>query len=76
MALERLAHPIPPPDYPSPQPRPEEGRIAEPRLIPARDIKIAYPRPWLATQAELDDYLDKLRAAWLKEIQAGNRVGI
>lgn len=77
MALVRLAHPIaPPPDYPSPQPRPEEGRIAEPKLIPARDIKIAYPRPWLATQAELDGYLDKLRAAWLVEIQAGNRVGI
>ena len=76
MALERLAHPIPPPDYPSPQPRPEEGRVAEPKLIPARDIKVAYPRPWLATQAELDNYLDKLRAAWLKEIQAGNRVGI
>ncbi|MGB8144391.1 MAG: BREX system P-loop protein BrxC, partial [Chromatiaceae bacterium] len=65
MVLERLAHPIaPPPDDPSPQPRPEEGRIAEPKLIPARDIKIGYPRPWLATQAELDDYLDKLRAAW------------
>jgi hypothetical protein len=76
MELERLAHPIPPSDYPSPRPRPEEGRVAEPKLIPARDIKVAYPRPWLATPTELDDYLDKLRAAWLKEIQAGNRVGI
>lgn len=48
----------------------------EPKLVPARTIKVSYMRPWLASEAELDDYLQKQREAWLKEIQAGNRVQI
>lgn len=49
---------------------------AEPKLVPARTIKVSYAKPWLANEAELDDYLQKQREAWLKEIQAGNRVQI
>jgi hypothetical protein len=48
----------------------------EPKLVPARTIKVSYMKPWLASEAELDDYLQKQREAWLKEIQAGNRVQI
>lgn len=48
----------------------------EPKLVPARTIKVAYPKPWLASESELDDYLKQQREAWLKEIQAGNRVQI
>ena len=48
----------------------------EPKLVPARTIRINHPKPWLASEAELDEYLQKLREAWLKEIQAGNRVQI
>ncbi|MPR01183.1 BREX system P-loop protein BrxC [Pseudomonas sp. MAFF 212408] len=48
----------------------------EPRLVPARTIKVAYAKPWLANESELDDYLQKLREAWLKEIQTGNRVQV
>ena len=48
----------------------------EPKLVPARTIKVSYRKPWLASEAELDDYLQKQREAWLKEIQAGNRVQI
>lgn len=50
--------------------------VAEPRLVPARTIKVAYAKPWLASEPELDDYLQQLREAWLKEIQAGNRVQV
>ena len=32
--------------------------------------------PLTVSEAELDDYLNKQREAWLKEIQAGNRVQI
>lgn len=49
---------------------------AEPKLVPARTIKVSYAKPWLANEAELDDYLQKQREAWLREIQAGNRVQI
>lgn len=48
----------------------------EPKLVLARTIKVSYAKPWLASEAELDDYLQKQREAWLKEIQAGNRVQI
>ncbi|MBJ2270116.1 BREX system P-loop protein BrxC [Pseudomonas sp. MF6772] len=92
LKLERLARPQPAPtpvppvspqpaagktdiDYPQP-PSAELSQVAEPRLVPARTIKVGYSKPWLASEAELDDYLQQQREAWLKEIQAGNRVQI
>ena len=63
-------------DCPPPQSA-EPPRVVEPpRLVFARTIKVAYSKPWLASEAELDDYLQQQREAWLKEIQAGNRVQI
>ncbi|MGT2469629.1 BREX system P-loop protein BrxC [Paraburkholderia terrae] len=50
--------------------------VAEPRLVPARTIKVEYAKPWLANESDLDDYLKQQREAWLQEIQAGNRVQI
>lgn len=47
-----------------------------PRVVPARSIRVAFARPWLASEADLDDYLAQQRAAWLQEIQAGNRVQV
>ena len=91
LKLERLARPQPVPDpippfspppagnqdidYPPP-PSTEPPKVAEPRLVPARSITVGYSKPWLASESELDDYLRQLREAWLKEIQAGNRVQI
>ncbi|WP_460112246.1 BREX system P-loop protein BrxC [Pseudomonas sp. H3_D04] len=92
LKLERMARPQPMPAPVSPvQTPPAAGKssidsppapvehppkIAEPRLVPARTIKVGYSKPWLASEAELDDYLQQQREAWLKEIQAGNRVQI
>ncbi len=85
--LEKLTR-LPPPqsDPPESDPPPRDGYatdpvkpdvgVAEPKLIRAGSIKVRYPRPWLAGEAELDDYLQRQREAWLKEIQAGNRVQI
>ncbi|WP_236394636.1 hypothetical protein, partial [Pseudomonas gessardii] len=91
LKLERLARPQPVPDpippvspppagnkgidYPTPQGA-EPPKVAEPRLVSARTIKVGYSKPWLASESELDDYLRQQREAWLKEIQAGNRVQI
>ncbi len=91
LKLERLARPqpvsapippvSPPPagnqdiDYPQP-PSVEPPKVAEPRLVSARTIKVDYSKPWLASETDLDDYLRQQREAWLKEIQAGNRVQI
>ena len=92
LKLERMARPQPmPAPVPPVQAPPAAGKssidspptpvehppkIAEPRLVPARTIKVGYSKPWLASEAELDDYLQQQREAWLKEIQAGNRVQI
>jgi len=92
LKLERMARPQPMPAPVSPvQAPPAAGKSsidsppapvehppknAEPRLVPARTIKVGYSKPWLASEAELDDYLQQQREAWLKEIQAGNRVQI
>ena len=48
----------------------------EPKVVAARTIRVDYAKAWLTSEAELDDYLNKQRDAWLKEIQAGNRVQI
>lgn len=77
--LQQLARP--------PEPKPSAGngntpptstspQIAEPQIVPARTIAVAYSKPWLASESELDDYLQKQREAWLREIQAGNRIQI
>ena len=83
--LEQWARPQPgqPPGVPA---SPGEGapqtsaqpteKVAEARIVPARNIQVGYAKPWLSTEAELDDYLQKQRTAWLKEIQAGHRVQI
>jgi hypothetical protein len=89
LQLEGLAKPkpvAPPPNAPSDTTQPVEGgkpqatapasTAAEPRLVPARTIKVGYAKPWLASESELDEYLKQQREAWLKEIQAGNRVQV
>ncbi|WP_282384498.1 MULTISPECIES: BREX system P-loop protein BrxC [unclassified Pseudomonas] len=88
LTLEQLGRPQPVQPEPSPQPNKELTgggdlppdqpplKVAEPRIVQARQIKVGYTKPWLASEAELDDYLQKQREAWLREIQAGNRVQI
>lgn len=88
--LEQLSRPkLVQPEKPQPTPRPDKGSSGgedvppsepqqddEPRFVSARSIKVGYGKPWLACEAELDDYLQKQREAWLKEIQAGSRIQI
>lgn len=50
--------------------------VPEPKVVPARTIRVSYAKAWLSSEAELDEYLNKQREAWLKEIQAGHRVQI
>lgn len=89
LQLEGLAKPksvTPPPNTPTGTKQPiDDNRrvivastpsVPEPRLVPARTIKVGYAKPWLASESELDEYLKQQREAWLKEIQAGNRVQI
>ncbi|HCA6671907.1 TPA: hypothetical protein MXV24_006354, partial [Pseudomonas aeruginosa] len=90
LKLDQFARPKPAPaEHSSAHPKPENTetlgadtpeqpmlKVAEPRIVQSRHIKVGYPKPWLTSEAELDEYLQKQREAWLKEIQAGNRVQI
>jgi len=62
----------PPPDpgmkeRPAPAPRP-------PSYVNASDIKVAYPRPYLAEEADVDQYVNELRKTLMAEIAAGKKV--
>jgi len=77
--LEQFLLPVIPPTVPQPGNAPAPAVptvVAEPKIVQARAIKVSHDKPWLASERELDDYLKKLREAWLKEIQAGKRVQI
>lgn len=90
LKLDQLARPKPAPsEPPASSSRPDSTQapgtdmpkqpaleVAEPRIVQSRHIKVGYAKPWLTSEAELDEYLQKQREAWLKEIQAGNRVQI
>jgi protein tyrosine phosphatase len=45
-----------------------------PAYINASDIKVAYPHPYLAKEADVDHYLDELRKTLMAEIAAGKKV--
>lgn len=54
-------------DRPAPAPRP-------PSYVNASDIKVAYPRPYLAEEADVDQYVNELRRTLMAEIAAGKKV--
>ncbi|WP_229704463.1 BREX system P-loop protein BrxC [Gemmobacter aquaticus] len=54
-------------DRPAPAPRP-------PSYVNASDIKVAYPRPYLAEEADVDQYVNELRKTLMAEIAAGKKV--
>jgi hypothetical protein len=48
----------------------------EPRMVHRNSVQVAFSRPWLATEADVDEYLAQLRTALMKEIEASTRVQI
>lgn len=61
---------VPQPSAPTPVPP------AAPKIVPARSLKPDYPKAWLATETDIDNYLDALRKALLSEVQQGHKVQI
>jgi hypothetical protein len=54
-------------DRPAPAPTP-------PSFINASQIKVSYPRPYLAEEADVDQYVNELRKTLMAEIAAGKKV--
>lgn len=77
--LAEIARMAPPPVAP---PKPETPGMGErpvqpikpPTYINASQIKVAYPRPYLAEEADVEQYVNELRKTLLAEIAAGKKV--
>jgi hypothetical protein len=48
----------------------------ETTIVHRNAVRVAFARPWLATEADVDEYLASLREALIKEIEASHRVQI
>ena len=87
--LERFLQPVAAP-VPSPTPGagPDGSKTFPPNTLTqpptAREttivhrnaVRVTFARPWLATEADVDEYLASLREALIKEIEASHRVQI
>ena len=53
-------------------------QVSEPGVeyISTRKIRVSFDKAWLANESEVDQYLQKLREALLKEIEEGKRIQI
>ncbi len=75
--LGEIARMTPPP---APPPGPSSGESAPPPAPPppayvnASEIKVAYSRPYLAEEADVDEYVNELRKTLMSEIAAGKKV--
>jgi hypothetical protein len=75
--LGEIAKMTPPP---SPPPGPSSGdgvpppAPTPPAYINASEIKVPYPRPYLAEEADVDQYVNELRKTLMSEIAAGKKV--
>lgn len=54
--------------------RPTPPVTPPPAYVNASDIKVAYPRPYLAEEADVDQYVNELRKTLMAEIAAGKKV--
>ncbi|MEW8441904.1 MAG: BREX system P-loop protein BrxC [Candidatus Thiodiazotropha taylori] len=56
----------------------DEPQVREPEVeyISTRNIRVSFDKAWLVNEAEVDQYLVKLREALLKEIEEGKRIQI
>jgi hypothetical protein len=77
--LAEIARMAPPPPVPSKPETPGMGErpmrpIKPPTYINASQIKVAYPRPYLAEESDVEQYVNELRKTLLAEIAAGKKV--
>jgi len=47
-----------------------------PRFISGTSLKVSFPKPYLADEVDVEDYLNSMREALLAEIRGGNRITV
>jgi len=62
----------------SDSPTDDKPVVADPPVeyVLSRSIRTVFDKAWLADEADVDRYLDKLKEAMMKEIAAGKRIQI
>lgn len=56
--------------------KPNQIRESPADYVHSRNLHVAFDKPWLASEADVDRYLTSLREALMKEIQQGHKVQI
>ena len=81
--LARVTIPPPPPMPPTSPGRgsevgepPSAPQMHDPEYVAATSLRVSYPKPFLADEQDVDDYLGSVRETWIKQIRAGKRISI
>ena len=74
LAARLAAPPVPP--APDPGGDSEPARPPEPHYIPVGRVRVTSGLPYIATEAELDQWLIELRRAIARELSQGNRISL
>ena len=76
--MVEMAAPIPQKESDSTEAGDHGSQVNEPKVeyISTRKIRVSFEKAWLANESEVDQYLQKLREALLKEIEQGKRIQI
>lgn len=72
--IARLAAPEPPASAVPGTPEPPAPAAPAPIYINASDIKVPFPRTYLANEPDVDQYIDELRKSLLAQVQQGKKV--
>lgn len=60
----------PPAPTPAPAPRPT------PTVVLSQQVKVEHPKSLLTTDEDVDDYINRMRDAWIAEIRRGKRIKV
>ena len=56
----------------------EPDQVKEPKIeyVHSRQVRVTYDKAWLASEEDVDRYVESLRAGLLDEVRKGKRVQI
>jgi len=53
-----------------------DERVTKVEYIKARDLQLNFNKPWLENETDVDNYIEKMKEVFLKEIKNGKRIQI
>lgn len=71
----KLANPAPANEYPTGDAPSVEVR-EEPQSVPLRSLRVGYTKPWLASEEDVDAYLEILRGQLVEQVKQGRKITV